>query len=323
MPRTCLRPAPAAARLAGLVLLLLLLGGCGPRTPAELPGAASEPAGAVKQLAGHLRRNDLVAFARDALPAAEHEQLAQAWSGGYSRWPVTELPLDDQLAPLLATLSAADAKARLRRQFDRQFAGQDSALRDASRALVLFGRQYIKDQSHYSAEERAHYAQVISALGQWAGQAPLGERKRAYAAIDGLHQAAAATGLASEEDLNTAGMVQSLRLLGPVLAQAKAVTASYGLDLDKSLDDLRVGLVEESGEHAVVRIHYPLAGTEIDTTIALQRRDGHWYMRDYLEHAAQVLAQVPAEPPAPEALEDSPDASAPPAPGAAEPMPGR
>ena len=62
---------------------------------------------------------------------------------------------------------------------------------------------------------------------------------------------------------------------------------------DHSLSQLRIGLVEEHGDQATVRIHYPLAGTEIDTTVSLTRRDGHWYLDDYLEHAATLLRQSP------------------------------
>ena len=105
--------------VAGLLAMLAaLLAGCRDSPPPELPGAASEPAGAVRQLADHLRSNDLAAFARDALPPAEHGRLAAAWSQDHSRWPLTELPLDDRLPGLLAGLAAPGSEARLRREFD-------------------------------------------------------------------------------------------------------------------------------------------------------------------------------------------------------------
>ena len=315
MQRPQLRQPSSGSVRSGLSCLILalaaLLGGCGRPAPPDLPGAASEPAGAVRQLAGHLRSNDLAAFARDALPPAEHARLAEAWRQDRSRWPLTELPLDDRLPAILGTLAAPGSEQRLRREFDRQFAGQDAALRDAARSLTLFGGQYLKQQGDYSAEERGHYVQVVAALGTWAGQAPLGERKHAYAAIDRLAAAARATGLASEDDLRQAGMEESLRRLGPFLAEAKAAVASYGLDLDRSLADLRTGLVEEDGDRATVRIHYPLAGSEIDTTVSLTRRDGHWYLTDYLDHAARLLVEPPAASPAPPTLPDLPAPSAP------------
>jgi len=309
------------ARTTWFVLLpAMLLAACRPASPppGELPGAASGPAGAVRQLADHLQRNDLVAFARDAVPPAEHAQLVQAWADGRSRWPLTELPLDEQLGPLLTTLAVPGSEQELRRDFDRQLAGQDAALRDAARSLALFGTQYVKGQNGYSAEERAHYLQITAALGAWSATAPLGDRDRGHAAIDRLTAAARATGLeGGDMALAVAGMEDSLRRLGPFAAATKAVLADYGLDLDRSLADLRTGLIEEDGDRATVRIHYPLAGTEIDTVVSLTRRDGRWYLTDFLEHAAALLAEPVPSPDTPE----MPDAPGLPEPPPATPAP--
>lgn len=311
------RLAPVAAWMFCIALLLALSACRREPVPEELPGAASEPAGAVRQLANHLQHNDLEAFARDALPAQEHARLAEAWAQGRDRWPLVELPLDEQLGPLLAVLSAPGSEKDLRRSFERQMAGQDAALREAARSLALFGTQYVRNQGEYSDEERAHYRQVIAALGAWSATAPLGDRKRANAAIDRLAAAARATGLDSDQALAAAGMQESLKRLGPFAAAAKTVLADYGLDLDRSLADLRTGLVEEDGDRATVRIHYPLAGTEIDTTVSLTRRDGHWYLTDYLEHAAALLAEPPATTPTLPGLPAPPEPQPPAGPAAA------
>jgi hypothetical protein len=73
------------------------------------------------------------------------------------------------------------------------------------------------------------------------------------------------------------------------------------LPLDTTFNDLRTGLVEEKGDTATVRIHYPLGEREIDTVVSLTRRDGRWYLTDYLKHAEDMLAAAaPAlAPPAP------------------------
>ena len=68
----------------------------------------------------------------------------------------------------------------------------------------------------------------------------------------------------------------------------------YGLPLDRTFLELRVGLVDQQGDRARVRVHYPLAGQQIDTVVSLQRRGGRWYLSDYLRHAEQALV-VPAE----------------------------
>ncbi|WP_368565328.1 hypothetical protein [Pseudoxanthomonas sp. UTMC 1351] len=276
--------------LAALPLLAVLAIGACKREPAELAGAASEPAAAVRQLAHHVRANDLVGFARAAVPPAQYAQLEIAWRENRSRWPLTELPLEDKLAPMLAVLAAKDSERRLGRQFDSQFARQDRDLKAAARSLGLFGVQYVKNEGNYTTEERDHYAQIIRALGEWAEEAPLGDPQHADVTITRLAAAARKTGLTSEQDLAAAGMEGSLRRLSPFFAEAKAVLDNYGLPLDASLADLRTGLVEQKGDKATVRIHYPLAGQEIDTVASLELRDGHWYLSDYLRHVEQVLA---------------------------------
>ena len=104
--------------------LLLAVAGC-KRAPEPPPTAtASEPEAAVLQLAKHLHDNNLEAFARDAVPATDLARLETAWTQDRSRWPLTELPLDDQLQPMLAALSAKDAETTLQQSFRRNFANQ-------------------------------------------------------------------------------------------------------------------------------------------------------------------------------------------------------
>ena len=98
----------------------------------------------------------------------------------------------------------------------------------------------------------------------------------------------------SDAALNDAGMTGSLQRLTPVFIETKATFARYGLPLDATFTDLRTGLVEQKGDTATVRIHYPLGEREIDTVVSLTRRDGQWYLTDYLRHAEAVLAAVPA-----------------------------
>lgn len=284
---------------------LLALAGC-QRAPTPVPAEApaSEPEASVRQLAGYLQDNDLEGFARAAVPPADYLRLEIAWGEGRSRWPLTELPLDDQLEPLLATLSAPGSERSLQQGFARNFANQHKDLKEAARSLGAFGVQYVKREGVYTEEERAHYAQVITALSEWAAQAPLGDAKRGAAAIPRLAAAARRTGLASEQALREAGMTGTLRRLAPLFAEAKATLAGYGLSPDESIAGLRTELVEQNGDQARVRVHYPLGKREIDTVVSLQRRGGRWYLTDYLQHVQQALS-----PPAGEAPPSPPEAS--------------
>ncbi|MET0808882.1 MAG: hypothetical protein ABWX93_09025 [Pseudoxanthomonas sp.] len=281
--------------------MLMGLAGCKPE-PVVVPVAASGPEAAVRRLATRLHDNDLAGFARDAVPATEYARLESAWRDGHSRWPLTELPLDDQLEPLLTALAAPDAERTLQQGFKRNFANQGKDLKDAARSLGLFGVQYVKREGVFTDEERAHYAQMIAALGDWAERAPLSDPKRGAAAIPPLVAAARRTGLSTAQSFHDAGMTGTLQRLSPFLAQAKAVLADYGLPLDRSLAELDTTLVEQKGDLARVRIAYPLGRRRIDTVVSLRRRDGRWYLSDHLRRAEQALAAPATESAAAEIL---------------------
>jgi len=303
---------PAAWRpLPWLLAALLLLPGC-KREPAELPGATAEPAATVRGLAERLRANDLAGFAKAAVTPEQYVQLDVAWREGRSRWPLTSLPLGEDLPGLLQYLAAPGAEQRLQRAFDTQIAGQGAGVKQAAHSLGLFGVQYLRNQGDYSPEQRAHYVQLVNALAGWAGSAPLAERPHAQAAIPRLVAAARRTGFADPAAMQAAGMEESLRRLGPFLQEFKAVLDSYGLALDTSLDQTRVGLVSQDGDVARVHLQYPLAAEQIDTSATLVRIGGHWYLQgiqDDVRRALQPPAaaaaaavpadQAPAQPPKP------------------------
>ena len=280
-------------QLIGLFLALAMVG-CN-RTPTPARATASEPEGAVRQLAQHLHDNDLAAYARAAVPATTHAQLETAWREDRSRWPLTELPLDDQLQPLLAALAAPDAEGSLEQSFKRNFANQDKDLKDAARSLGLFGVEYVKREGVYTDQERVHYAQVIEALSEWAAQAPLGDPKRGAAAIPALTTAARKTGLTTEQAFHDAGMDGSLERLSPFFAATKVVLADYGLPLDQSFAGLTTELVEKKGDKASVRIEYPLGKRRVNTVVSMERHAGRWYLSDTLRHAEQALSPTSDE----------------------------
>lgn len=296
LPTTCACPRTAARR-AGTFLFLTaigLLAACGRHPPADLPGAGSEPAEAVRVLAGRLQANDLPGFARAALPPTDYAAVDAAWRAGRSRWPISELPLSTRLPGLLATLAAPGAEARLQQSFDGQLAGQGADLKSAARSLTLFGAQYLRKQPQYTAAQRAYYIAIVKALGNWGAHAPLGDRGRARAALKRLTASARRTGLYSEADFSAAGLDGSLTRLAPFAADVKAVLGTYDLALDETFADLRTGLVSQKGDVAVVRIEYPLAGVEIPTTVRLLRRGGHWYPEAFLQEAARVSERADA-----------------------------
>jgi len=281
------------------LLCAWLLAGC-ERAPERAGAVAPEatvpstPAQAVQILSRHLRDNDLEAFARDAVPPSLHRQLEAAWRDGRTRWPLQELPFDKRLPGLMATLAAPDAPQRLHQTFERQFAGQDPQIHGAVASLGVFGAQYLQDQGDFSADERAHYTQLVVTVSAWARKAPLGDRVRAQQAIGTLTDAARRSGLGAVDAFRALGMDASLRRMGPFQAVFKQSLRAYGLDLDASLDGLRASLQQQTGDTAKVRMRYQLAGQPVDALLSLQRVEGRWYLTDYLRHARAAVASPAA-----------------------------
>ncbi|MBJ7575611.1 hypothetical protein [Luteimonas sp. MC1828] len=308
-PRITLLPLLAAAALACAVAACKPA----PQAPATAPvrGDTSRPVLAVQLLSRHLRDNDFAAFARDAVPPAVHTRLEQAWRDGRSRWPLDELPFNDRIPAVLAALAAPDAEATLRKDFDRQFAGAGAEIRAAATTLGLFGVQYVDHQGDFSPAERAHYAQLVTAVARWAQRAPLAERERAHVAIARLATAARAVELADAdaEAWSAAGMDASLRRIGTFSGEAKAVLAGYGLAVDDSLDALEASLHMQAGDYAEVRLRYLLAGEQIDALVPVERLGGQWYISDFLRHA-ESAAGVPARPATPQPTAPLPDGPA-------------
>ena len=125
--------------------------------------------------------------------------------------------------------------------------------------------QYVNREGDYSADERAQYAQLVTALSRWGMTAPLGDPHRASRAIPQLVAAARRTGIASEADFARLGMDASLQRLAPFAAALKRVLVQYGLALDASLADMQVTLLQQTGDSAQVRLRYRLGGGDIDT----------------------------------------------------------
>lgn len=282
------------------IACLLLLAGCGQGTgsgtvaPARGPSGAATPAEAVLLPTRDLRDNDLAGFARDAVPPALHAQLDAAWRAGRTRWPLDELPLGAKVPAMLGALATPGSEAKLGRDYDRQLAGAGGELRSAALALGLFGDKYVANEGDFSADERAHYRQLVAAASRWAAAAPLSDPKRAHAAIARLATAARATGLRSEADFARFGIDDGLRRLSGFERVLKDVLAGYGLDLDATLAGMRASEVERDGDHARVRIRYRFGGRDIDATIGVERRAGRWYLADFLRHAEAAVA--PAAP---------------------------
>ncbi|PJK12370.1 hypothetical protein CO614_04970 [Lysobacteraceae bacterium NML120232] len=251
---------------------------------------ADSPDAAVTDLIAHLRNDDLPAIARSALPAELYGQVEAAWKDGRSRWPLTELPLDDSIPKMLAALTQADAEKKLQQSFAEQLSGQTRALQDAARGLGVFGKEYLGREGHYNLSQRQHYTQLIDVFSSWAAGAPLGDAARGKQSIGLLVKAAEEAGISGDEDFSRLGLDASLERLTPLYVAMKQMLGLYGLDMEATLASVKVETVSETADQAELRVSYTLAGRPVKTLMQVVRVDGRWYLADYLEAARASLA---------------------------------
>jgi hypothetical protein len=275
----------------------VLAGGCERvAPPAGTPQQPLLPAQAVQQLVDDLRRDDLAAYARHAVPPELHARLEAAWGEGRTLWPLTELPLDNKFQGFLTTLAEPRSEQKLLAAYRRQFAGANTEIRTAAKTLGLFTAQYVANEAAYSETERDHYRQMIVALAAWGQRAPLGDAQRARQVVPQMTLAARSTGLGGPDGLHRAGMERSLQRLSPFVVRLERVLAQqYGLDFDAALAGMRVTLAEQTGDQARVRLEYTLAGQPIDAFVLVERRAGRWYLSDLLRRA-EAEAAAPVRP---------------------------
>ncbi len=281
----------------------LLLAAC-QRTPPSAPSAntacvqADTPEAAVTLVVDALRNDVLETIPCRTVPPAMQDKLELAWREDRSRWPIAELPLSSKLPAVLVALNGPAAETKLRLAFDHQFAGQTTELQSAARGLGLFAVRYIQKESTYQPDQRAHYANLIVALSDWSSHAPLGDRTLGHQAVTLLVAGANASSIHDDAGLHNAGMRGALRGLTPLYRNAKQALALYGLSLDEILSSVEARLQDRNGDHARVHVHYLVHGEPVDSDIAVERRDGHWYLSGMLADAEQTLA-TPAAPPTP------------------------
>lgn len=279
-----------------VVAVALVLAACG-RAP--VPGREARPRApdaAVARLAADLRADDLAAYARHALPPALHARVDAAWRAGHTRWPLAELPLHDQIPAAIAALAAPGAQARLRRQFDRQFAGQTGQLQAAAATLGLFAAQSVRTEGDFGEAQRDHYAELAAALGRWARGAPLGDRAHGHRAIGRLVQATRASGLGDAGRWQAEGLDAGLARLRPLLRAARLSLRDYGLDVHATLAGARMETLSLDGDRALVRVRYTVAGQPIEARVPLTRIDDAWYLDDILRVAEREAAKAAATP---------------------------
>jgi hypothetical protein len=285
---------PAWALLV-LISLVLAVGACR-RESAETARAPGDPVAAVEALAGALRDNDLVRYSRLSLPPDLYAQSEALW---LKRQAEAEPPTAEEAADyqeMMARLTAPDAETALMRDLEPKLAKLETEITGQwplmQATASIFLNAAIQANTDLSDAEKAHGAEVVGSLMDWAQPALFTDRERARKAVAAISRTARELDLPTLEQTRALPMQPALEKGGIALAGIKDAARAYGLDLDKSLDGVKAELVSAEGDNAVVKVSYPLLDKAVDFEMALVRRDEGWYSAESVSKAEAELAEA-------------------------------
>ena len=251
----------------------------------------SDPVHALYHLVDCLRDNDVLRYSKASVTESQFDALKAQWRAGNSIWPISSVPLGEDIPRMIISLSSPGEKVRLRGTFDRQLANQSSEIHQAVASLREFALHFLQKQSPYSPANRSYYKQLVQAFSEWALQAPLADRKHAYDAIANLTVAARRTGFTSINAMHTLDFEDALRRLGPFLAAVKYTLNTYGMSLDDALQSFRAELVDQTRTRARIHYQYMLADHPIEDTVEMVLLNGQWCLQQTQDTISPLITK--------------------------------
>jgi len=145
---------------------------------------------------------------------------------------------------------------------------------------------------------------MIDATAKWAQQTKFTDPALVKNAIAAICKTARDLNLKSIDEARALSYDQAMQKAGIVLGGVKQVLGVYGLNVDKSLDSVKVETVSATGDAAKVKVTYTAFEQPFTTDSDLVKVDGRWYGKQAIEqwkkHEQEGAAGAVASDKAPE-----------------------
>lgn len=287
-----------ALRIAPMLLALLALAACGKSQPESAAIAKdAAPHEAVLATAELISSNDIGGYLKATLPPAKFAEIKKEWQEKKAE-PITD---EDraEFAKQMETLTAADAEEKMFAKLQPFFAEYDTKFKAQLPMYVGMGQTMaassINQSKELTSEQKQQVMDVMGAMAGWVTSTDWSDQAKAKQAI------AAITGTARELDIQTLDQLRALSFeqvldkASIAMGGVKKVFATYGFDIDKSMDSLTAETVSQTGDTAKVKYSYTLLGQPLSGTMELVQRDGRWYNKKTLESFDKAMAKASAD----------------------------
>lgn len=284
--------------------------GCSQQQNAANPAAPTAvvpatPDAAIAASIKALRDSNVAALIDNALPAPEVVKLKADWNKDMNAEPIKDEDRKE-FADKMATLTAPDAEARLYAQIQPKLAEYDKQSAQQMPMMIAMGQGFAKSaiaqNKDLSEAQKKQVEALLDATAQWAQTTKFTDPALVKAAIAQICKTARAVNLKTADEARALSFEQAMQKAGIVFAGAKAVLAVYGLNVDKTLDSVKLEPTAANGDAATVKVTYTAFDKPFTTEAEMVKVDGRWYGKHAIDqwrkHQAEIAA-VDAKPVAP------------------------
>ena len=254
--------------------------------PAAVAASPSTPDGALAATIKALRNNNVAAFLDNALPAGEVAKMKADWSKEMNKDPVTDEDRK-QFADTMTKLTAPDAEAKMYAEIEPKLKEFDAQSAQQMPMMIAMGQGFaqssIQQNKDLSDSQKQQATAMIDATGKWAQQTKFTDPALVKSAIGAICKTARDLNLKSIDEARALSYDQAMQKAGIVLGGLKQVLAVYGLNVDKSLDTVKVETVSTVGDTAKVKVTYTAFEQPFTTDSDLVKVDGRWYGKQAIE----------------------------------------
>jgi hypothetical protein len=257
-----------------------------PTTPAAVAVATSSPEGTITASVKAVRENNIAALFEITLPPPELAKMKADWSKEMNKDPVTDEDRK-QFADTMTKLTAPDAEAKLYAQIEPQLKDFDAKSAQQMPMMIAMGRGFaqsaIQQSKDLSDTQKQQAQQLLDAVGNWAQTTKFTDPALVKSAIAAICKTARDLNLKTIDEARALSYDQGMQKAGTVVGGLKQVLLVYGLNIDKTLDSVKVDPAVVAGDSAKVKISYVAFDQPFSTDSDLVKMDNKWYSKQAVD----------------------------------------
>lgn len=247
---------------------------------------STTPDGAVTASLSALRHNDVAGLLQEALPPGALAKLKADWHANLNKDPVTDQERQD-FAAHMAQLTAPDAESKIYAMIEPKLKEFDQKSAQQLPMMIAMGQGFaqsaIQQSKDLTDQQKQQVEALLGATAKWAQSTKFTDPALVKQAIAVLCKTARQLNFKSIDEVRNLSYDQGMQKAGIVLGGVKQVLTVYGLDMDKTLDSVKVEPLTTTGDSAKVKVTYTAFDQPFTTEAQMVKVENRWYGKHAVE----------------------------------------